>query len=806
VVKVRAIWAMAGMLPVALAGLVPCASGAHAAAAVPAGIITTVAGGPGRGPARNVAQDPESVAAGPDGTVYAGDQSGAIRAFGATTTWERAIAGDGPGLGVTGNGDGGPADRARLSVVGGLAVDAAGDVIVSDSYGSRVRMVPAVSGTYFGVAMTAGDIYTIAGDNVAGYGGDGGPAVDASLYHPVGLALDAAGNLLIADRYECRIRMVAATSGTFYGRFVTAGEIVTVAGSSTCGRLGDGGPAGAARLSSPGGVAVDRWGNLVIADTDNNKIRVVAASSGTFYGQLMTSGDIYAVAGDEVGGYLGDGGPATSAELHNPGDVSTDAAGNLVIADTGNNRIRVVAASSGTFYGQPMVAGDIYTVAGDGTRGFAGDGRPATSAKIRRPEGVAVDGSGGLVIADTGNGRVRLVAAVSGPLHGQVMTAGDIYTIAGNGLSFSGDGRKAVDAEFGIREYFGQNPPLVTGIATAGNGNYAIYDDAEVRLAATASGTFFGQVMTEGNIYAVAGDGHSGYSGDGGMGTAAAAQTSGGVAFDQSGNLVIADSDNHVVRVLAGSSGTFYGQAMTVGHIYTVAGDGNDGYSGNAGPALLAELGNPVAVAVDSAGNLVIADLANLSGTGLIRVVAATTGTFYGQAMTAGSIYLVAGTLASHTDSADGAPATAADLDDPAGVAADPAGNLIISESGGNVIRVAAASSGTFFGVSMQAGDIYTIAKTDGPLGIAVDHAGNVLFGAGPKVLAVAETSGTFYGQSMTAGSTYRIAGTRQSGFSGDGRQATAARLARPAAFAVEPDGAVLIADVAVGRIRQISP
>jgi hypothetical protein len=124
--------------------------------------------------------------------------------------------------------------------------------------------------------------------------------------------------------------------------------------------------------------------------------------------------------------------------------------GNLVIADTGNSRIRVVAASSGTFYGQAMTAGDIYTVAGDGTRGYLGDGGPPTSAKIREPGDVAVDQPGNLVIADTGNSRIRVVAAASGTFYGHPMTAGDIYTTAGNGLQLSGDRGTALNAELAL--------------------------------------------------------------------------------------------------------------------------------------------------------------------------------------------------------------------------------------------------------------------------------------------------------------------------------------------------------------------
>ena len=215
----------------------------------------------------------------------------------------------------------------------------------------------------------------------------------------------------------------------------TPGDISTVAGNGSAGCSGDGSLATSADLSFPSGVGVDSSGNLVIADTDNNRVSVVAETSGTFYGVAMTAGDMYTVAGQAAvctGGYSGDGGLATSAQLDFPYDVAVDGSGNLVIADVANNRVRVVAETSGTFYGVAMTAGDIYTVAGNGTAGYSGDGGPATLAKLFDPAGVAVDGSGNLVIADALNDRVRVVAETSGTFYGVAMTAGDIYTVAGS--------------------------------------------------------------------------------------------------------------------------------------------------------------------------------------------------------------------------------------------------------------------------------------------------------------------------------------------------------------------------------------
>ncbi len=206
-----------------------------------------------------------------------------------------------------------------------------------------------------------------------------------------------------------RVRVVAATTGTFYGQAMTAGDIYTVAGSGGTGFSGDGGPATKAHVVNPESVLVDSLGNLVITDTGNNRVRVVAASTGTFYGQAMTAGDIYTVAGGGTGG-LGDGGPAISAQLTGPWGATVDSTGNLVITDTGDSLIRVVAESTGTFYGQAMTSGDIYTIAGNGTDGFAGDGGPATSAELGLPEAAVPDPAGDVLIADTGSNRIREVA------------------------------------------------------------------------------------------------------------------------------------------------------------------------------------------------------------------------------------------------------------------------------------------------------------------------------------------------------------------------------------------------------------
>ncbi len=267
-------------------------------------------------------------------------------------------------------------------------------------------MVAGKSGTFYGQQMTAGDVYTVAGDGSPFFSGDGGPALNAGM-DPVAVAVDGSGNLVLAGS---RVRVVATRTGTFYGQAMTAGDIYTVAGDGQEGFSGDGGPAVDASMG-PVGVTVDPAGNLVISDIDSYRLRVVAATTGMFYGQSMTAGDIYTIAGG--GGApdgLGDGGPATLAFLKSPTGVTVDSNGNVVFADEfhGRGRVRVVAVSTGTFYGQSMTAGDIYTIAGGGKHGL-GDGGPGTKAEVD-PYWVAVTPDGDIAVTDTGNGRIRLVS------------------------------------------------------------------------------------------------------------------------------------------------------------------------------------------------------------------------------------------------------------------------------------------------------------------------------------------------------------------------------------------------------------
>jgi hypothetical protein len=789
---------------VMLGGILAGASQAGAAA-VPAGTITTIAGGVG-GPAKapTVAVSPCG-ARFAGGSLYIGDIA-AIRQISPASDQLTTPVGTGS---TTPLGDGGPATSAGLDGSCTAVLDPAGNLVVADIFDNLIRAVAAATGTFYGRHMTAGDIYTVAGNGSLGFSGDGGPATGAELRNPQSVAVDRAGSLVITDTRNNRIRVVAARTGTFYGRAMTAGDIYTVAGGGI--HLGDGGPATSGQLNTPQNVTTDGAGNLVIADAFDERIRVVAKKTGTFYGRAMTAGDIYTVAGNGTQGFSGDGAAATEAELGDPNDVVTDGAGNLVIADTSNSRVRVVAASTGTFYGQPMTAGDIYTAAGTGIAGFSGNGGPATSAEIDEPQGVTVDGSGNLVIADSMNNRVRVVAVSTGTFYTKAMTAGDIYTIAGNGtIRSSGDGGPATAAELLAPE----------GVAVDGAGNVVIADtsNSRIRVAAASTGTIYGQPMTAGDIYTVAGSGKRGFSGDGGPATKAALRSPYGIATDSAGDLLIADTFNSRARMVAGHTGTAFGQAMTAGDIYTIAGNGMVGFAGDGGPATGAKLGKPEGSGMDGAGNLVIADTNN----NRVRVVAGSAGTFYGQAMTAGDIYTVAGD-GGRGFPGDGGPATSAEMTLPQDVTVDRAGNLVIADTGNAAIRVVAERTGRFYGRGMTAGDIYTVAGTgstgfsgDGgpaasaeladPSGVTADGSGNLVIAdlLNFRVRVVAESTGTFYGIAMTAGHIYTVAGDGTFGFSGDGGPARSAALSYPDAVAV--NGASLVfADQDTSRIRQVT-
>jgi hypothetical protein len=306
------------------------------------------------------------------------------------------------------SGDGGPATLASLQNPIRVTVDSDGNIFIADFFNHRIRKVD-----------TGGTITTVAGNGTRGFFGDGGPATQAKLNYPEGVAVDSAGNIYIADSDNYRIRKVD-----------TGGTITTVAGNGTMGFGGDGGPATQAKLNRPLGIEVDSAGNIFIADTDNHRIR-----------KVDTSGNINTVAGDGTTDFKGDGGLAILASLWRPFDVAVDSAGNIFIADFYHNRVRKVDTS-----------GNINTVAGDGNQGFGGDGGPAILASLNWPVDVAVDSAGNIFIVDHNNCRIRKVDAYS---H-------NIITVAGSGaLGYNGDGIPATLASL--------NMPHSVAVDSAGN-------------------------------------------------------------------------------------------------------------------------------------------------------------------------------------------------------------------------------------------------------------------------------------------------------------------------------------------------
>jgi len=648
------------------------------------------------------------------------------------------------------------ATEAFLTSPRGVAVDDDGNVYIADTENHRIRKVDAESGV----------ITTIAGTGEEGYGGDEGPATEAKLNWPTGVAVDDAGNVYIADRNNERIRRVNPE-----------GIITTFAGTGEWGYDSDedGGPATEALLNWPADVALDEDGELYIADEYNNRIRKVDADGIITTVAGMKRPTLEVGEEEEDNDNVGDHGPAASALLNRPSGVTLDEEGNLYIADRNHHRIRKVNAE-----------GIITTIAGMADEGFSGDEGPAASAQLYGPNGVAVDEGGYVFIADTGNNRIRqidpdgVITTLAGGEDGGDGSAMGGQLAAPRDVAVDSDGNLYVADTGNHQIHVIDDTGMVTrvaGIEGLGDGGPA----TEARLLepaglAIVDGTIYitdtgnnriRKVDTDGIITTFAGSGERGDAGDDGPALEAQFNGPSLVAVDSEGNVYISDRLNYRVR-----------KVDTNGIITNFAGSGERGpfedqtAIGDGGPATEARLILPTGLAFDAAGNLYITD----PGNHRIRKVD-----------TQGRITTFAGS-GERSFSGDEGPAAEAQLSTPVGFEIDVDGNFYVSDFAWPRNRIRKIDT---------AGIITTIAETASFGGLTVDLEGNVYI--------VESTVGRIL-KVTPAGVLTIIAGSTQPGYSGDGGPATLAQLDEPKGIEVDEDGNVYFADSENNRIRKLTP
>lgn len=590
-----------------------------------------------------------------------------------------------------------------------------------------------VSTSVFLPAADAPTIYNIQTAAGSDSNGDSGPALNAILSQAEGIAADRLGNIYVADAADNRVRKITPD-----------GTIQTIAGSGVAGFAGDGGPAAQALLNQPYGLAADSSGNLYIADLGNARVR-----------KISVDGSIQTVAG---GGVIAAGGNTAVAALNvqflEPRNVAIDAGGTLYISDFAAHTVYQVSPS-----------GVITTLAGNGNAGFSGDGSQAILAQLMAPAGLAADASGGVYIADSGNSRIRKVS------DGVISTVFAVASPTGVAISSTGTLYIASAGYFGTQsKAIGGLTPCMD-VALDGPGNVYVTE-----------GQFVREVTTAGAAFVIAGSGASSYfGGDGGQASGARLHAPSGIALDGAGNWYIADSANNRIR-----------QISSAGIITTYAGTGAAGAAGDNGQATLAELSGPLSVAVDSLENLYVADTGNnalrkITPGGVISTVSNQLhAPSYVAVVPDQSVYVAdTGNNRVVRFAVSGDMSTVARMLGPTAVVAGPQGNLFVS---GQTSVVKLAPAGT---------QSVVLDGLSAPRGVALMSNGDLL---------IAETGANVVRRVSSSGAVTVIAGDGAAGFSGDGGSATAARLNTPEDLAVDPTGVVWIADSNNNRVRSLTP
>lgn len=622
-------------------------------------------------------------------------------------------------------GDGGPATAALISQAEGVAVDPLGGFFIADADGHRVRHV-----------SPSGVITTVAGNGHPGFSGDNGPAAAAQLNTPYGIAADRAGNLLIADFGNARIRRISKD-----------GIITTVAGGGTLApSAADGHPATEAALGSPRNVTADAYGNTYFSEFTGHRVW-----------QVTPSGVLLRLAGTGAPGLSGDNGPALQAALNSPAGLAVDANQTLYVADSGNARIRKIWRG-------------VITTTGDSGRA----GTPPV-IPVGTPTGLTLDPDGSLIIADAANNQlIRVtplmqIATLAQPARDVAIdAAGNLYTCSGSYVyKRTRSGLVSVVAGSGSYNFWGDGGPA--GKARFNRPSGITRDAVGALYIADTSNHRIRRMGADGILYTVAGTGTAGTAGEGGPGLAAQLSAPEALVADRFGNLYIADTGNHRIRKLDAA-----------GTLRTIGGTGRRGFSGDNGPATLAQLDSPGGIALDADGNLCIAD----TGNHVIRRISPD-----------GRITTLAGN-GNRGYAGDGGPPLLAGLDSPRGVAVDSAGNLFISDTGNHRIR--RVSTGGGFG----AGIINTYPSNSAaiwkqPRGLAVDDSGNLF-------LADAADQRIFLIE--PAGRIAAIAGDGWPGFLGEAAPALSARIDTPLGLIVDAGGNLYFADSGNNRIRKLTP